>query len=107
MAEYASKNLVDTALAQIQSAEHGDALLPQRIVDDFAFIVDDHGGTILHGMHRPVRQFRGIGISRPRERDSGVADLISEGDCFRAFPRLDRRLDVVKNEGDLHAMRRF
>ena len=60
---------------QVQDPEHRDPLLTQGIVNDLADIVDDHGGAILRGEHRPARQFRRVGVPGSRERDPGIADL--------------------------------
>lgn len=72
-------------LGQSQSAEHSDAPLPQWIVDDLAGIVDDHCGAILRGEYGPVREFRGIGITRPREAIQASLTL-SARDIASGFP---------------------
>ena len=50
---------------QVQSTEHGDALLPKRIVFHTAFVVEDHSGPVLGVECRPFGQpaLRG-GVSR-------------------------------------------
>src|ERR1700733_15172 len=99
-----SDAIVILSLAGLRSGQRREckAHLFARIVDHFAFDVEDHGGALGGVVGRP-RESLLAGIAGAGERNPGAADLGRER--IAIFARAGHRLSgirIVKDEWDFH-----